>query len=182
MSTQAYLLWTSPQLPSDQSDATPKTKPGSESENACMQPPTLNHLIMILVSANLVFLTAVICALIAVTAGAFQVIVMVLEEFRQQRGRCCPYLMPGSIKSALWQLHWLSGATWTRRSFCQPAWASHATYSDLYLRDIAPLTEDLHRLGLFLLLSALHAPRSPIVGIFWRSCVLLTYANSSSEA
>ena len=52
-----------------------------------MQPATLNHLIMILVSANMVFLTAVTCALIAVTGGAFlqpdpfQVVVTVLEEF-----------------------------------------------------------------------------------------------------
>ena len=28
-------------------------------------------------------------------------------------------------------------AVWTRRSFCQPAWASHATFSDVYL-EISP--------------------------------------------
>ena len=61
----------------------------------------------------------------------------------------CPSLMPGSMKSALWQLPWLSGAAWTQRSFCQAAWASHSTYSDLYLWDITLMTEDLHRLGPF---------------------------------
>ena len=39
------------------------------------------------------------------------------------------------LKSALWQLHWLSGAVWTQRSFFQPAWASQTTYADFYLLD-----------------------------------------------
>ena len=68
-------------------------------------------------------------------------------HIKRQKGRCCPYLMPEPMKSVLWQLHWLSGAVWTWRSFCQPAWASHSTFSDFYLQDIALLAEELHHLG-----------------------------------
>ena len=70
-----------------------------------------------------------------------------IHHTRQQRGRCYPYIMLKPIKSVLWGLHWLSRAVWTQRSFCQPAWASHSTFSDFYFQDIAILTEDIHHLG-----------------------------------
>ena len=92
-------------------------------------------------------------------------------------------LMQGPMKYALWGIHWLSRAAWTWRSSCQPAWASHSTFSDFYLLDIALVIEILHHPGpipdtqcasCFKILKKL--------GSFGGLVSFFTYSNSLSEA